>query len=134
MLRGSERKEALASSPKVQLTVMKYRLKTPEDEIIVFLLRQKCSKDLIARGKILLIGLANTPKEFDKIPERIESGNRWNLITWWKNWKKNTAHHDIGKGTAAAGLLLGAGSPHLPLRLRWRSQQLWYSIHGYRYC
>lgn len=66
MLRGSERKEALASL-KSATNRYEVQAKDTQDEITaLFLLRQKCSKDLIARGENFVNRLANTPKEFDK--------------------------------------------------------------------
>ena len=88
---------------------MKYRLKTPRIEITAsFLLRQKCSKDLIARGENFVNRLANTPKEFDKSWSELkaEIAEFDNVVE--KLEEEYRASH-IGKGTAAAGVAVGAG-------------------------
>lgn len=60
------KKEALSS---LQSATNRYEMQakeTQEEITALFLLRQKCSKNLIARGEIFINRLANTPKEFDK--------------------------------------------------------------------
>lgn len=108
MLRGSERKEALAS---LKNTTNRYEVqaKDTQDEITaLFLLRQKCSKDLIARGEGFVNRLANTPKEFDKSWSELkaEIAEFDNVVE--KLEEEYRASH-IGKGTAAAGVAVGAG-------------------------
>lgn len=108
MLRGSERKEALTS---LKSATNRYELqaKDTQDEITaLFLLRQKCSKDLIARGENFVNRLANTPKEFDKSWSELkaELAEFDNVVE--KLEAEYRASH-IGKGTAAAGVAVGAG-------------------------
>ncbi|EGT3573286.1 MULTISPECIES: hypothetical protein [Enterobacteriaceae] len=108
MLRGSERKEALASL-KSATNRYEVQAKDTQDEITaLFLLRQKCSKDLIARGENFVNRLANTPKEFDKSWSELkaEIAEFDNVVE--KLEEEYRASH-IGKGTAAAGVAVGAG-------------------------
>lgn len=108
MLRGSERKEALASL-KSATDRYEVQAKDTQNEITaLFLLRQKCSKDLIARGENFVNRLANTPKEFDKSWSefKAEIAEFDNVVE--KLEKEYRASH-IGKGTAAAGVAVGAG-------------------------
>lgn len=108
MLRGSERKEALASL-KSATNRYEVQAKDTQDEITaLFLLRQKCSKDLIVRGENFVNRLANTPKEFDKSWSELkaEIAEFDNVVE--KLEEEYRASH-IGKGTAAAGVAVGAG-------------------------
>ncbi|MDL5414136.1 hypothetical protein QSI25_18720 [Citrobacter amalonaticus] len=108
MLRGSERKEALASL-KSATNRYEVQAKDTQDEITaLFLLRQKCSKDLIARGENFVNRLANTPKEFEKSWSELkaEIAEFDNVVE--KLEEEYRASH-IGKGTAAAGVAVGAG-------------------------
>lgn len=108
MLRGSERKEALASL-KSATDRYEVQAKDTQNEITaLFLLRQKCSKDLIARGENFVNRLANTPKEFDKSWSefKAEIAEFDNVVE--KLEEEYRASH-IGKGTAAAGVAVGAG-------------------------
>ncbi|EPU3935832.1 hypothetical protein ACVWYD_002390 [Morganella morganii] len=108
MLRGSERKEALASL-KSTTNCYEVQAKGTQDEITaLFLLRQKCSKDLIARGENFVNRLANSPKEFDKSWSELkaEIAEFDNVVE--KLEEEYRASH-IGKGTAAAGIAVGAG-------------------------
>lgn len=108
MLRGSERKEALSSLQSAQ-NRYESQAKATQDEITrLYLMREKCSKNLIVRVEGYVNRLANTPKEFDKS---------------WSEFKAEIAAFDnvvekleaeyrqshIGKGTAAAGVAAGAG-------------------------
>ena len=108
MLRGTERKAALESLSRARTRYESQATDTQTAITDLFLLRQKCSKDLIARCEHFVNRLANTPKEFDKswselkaeieefddVVEKLEEGYR--------------ASH-VGKGTAAAGVAVGAG-------------------------
>ncbi len=108
MLRGSERKEALAS---LKRATNRYEIQakdTQEEITALFLLRQKCSKDLIARGENFVNRLTNMPKEFDKSWSELkaEIAEFDNVVE--KLEEEYRASH-IGKGTAAAGVAVGAG-------------------------
>ena len=108
MLRGSERKEALASL-KSATNRYEVQAKDTQDEITaLFLLRQKCSKDLIARGENFVNRLVNTPKEFDKSWSELkaEIAEFDNVV---ENLEEEYRASHIGKGTAAAGVAVGAG-------------------------
>ncbi|WP_333617254.1 hypothetical protein [Mixta calida] len=108
MLRGSERKEALAS---LKSATNRYEVQAKDTQEAItdlFLLRQKCSKELISRGENFVNRLANTPKEFDKSWSELkaEIAEFDNVVE--KLEEEYRASH-IGKGTAAAGVAVGAG-------------------------
>ncbi|MFB5746786.1 hypothetical protein ACE38U_18105 [Cedecea sp. S5-13] len=108
MLRGSERKEALTSL-KSATNRYEVQAKDTQDEITaLFLLRQKCSMNLIARGENFVNRLANTPKEFDKSWSELKAkiAEFDNVVE--KLEEEYRASH-IGKGTATAGVAVGAG-------------------------
>lgn len=108
MLRGSERKEALAS---LKSATNRYETQAKDTQQAVtdlFLLRQKCSKDLISRGENFINRLVNTPKEFDKSWSefKAEIAEFDNVVE--KLEEEYRASH-VGKGTATAGVVVGAG-------------------------
>ncbi|HDR2161668.1 TPA: hypothetical protein QCG56_003569 [Enterobacter cancerogenus] len=108
MLRGSERKEALESLSRAT-TRYESQAKDTQNAITgLFELRQKCSKDLIARGEHFINRLANSPKEFDKSWSELkaEIAEFDNVVE--KLEEEYRASH-VGKGAAAAGVAVGAG-------------------------
>lgn len=108
MLRGSERKEALSSLKNVTDRYETQAKDTQKEITDLFLLRQKCSTDLIMRGEIFISRLSNTPKEFNKSWRELkaEIAEFDNVVE--KLEEEYRASH-VGKGTAAAGVAVGAG-------------------------
>lgn len=108
MLRGSERKEALEGLALATKGYEKQAGDTQKEITSLYLLREKCSKELIIRVESYVNLLANTPKEFDK---------SWGIlkaeITTFDNVVKKLEDEykssHIGKGTATAGVVAGAG-------------------------
>ena len=108
MLRGSERKEALESLSRAT-TRYESQAKDTQNAITgLFELRQKCSKDLIARGEHFINRLANSPKEFDKSWSELKAEIAEFDDVVEKLEEEYRASH-VGKGTAAAGVAVGAG-------------------------
>lgn len=108
MLRGSERKKALSSLKSVSDSYEIQAKNTQKEITDLFLLRQKCSTNLIMRGEAFINRLANTPKEFDKSWSELkaEIAEFDNVVE--KLEEEYRASH-VGKGTAAAGAVVGAG-------------------------
>ncbi|MEI9599383.1 hypothetical protein V5030_09115 [Moellerella wisconsensis] len=108
MLRGSERKKALSSLKSVSDSYEIQAKNTQKEITDLFLLRQKCSTNLIMRGEAFINRLANTPKEFDKSWSELkaEIAEFDNIVE--KLEEEYRASH-VGKGTAAAGAVVGAG-------------------------
>lgn len=108
MLRGSERKKALSSLKNVTDSYEIQAKNTQKEITDLFLLRQKCSTNLIMRGEAFINRLANTPKEFDKSWSELkaEIAEFDNVVE--KLEEEYRASH-VGKGTAAAGAVVGAG-------------------------
>lgn len=108
MLRGTERKEALESLSQART---RYESQATDTQTVItdlFLLRQKCSKDLISRGEYFVNRLANTPKEFDKSwSELKEEITDFDDVVEKLEEEYRTSH--VGKGTATAGVAVGAG-------------------------
>ncbi|WP_368544565.1 hypothetical protein [Enterobacter soli] len=108
MLRGSERKEALAS---LSQATTRYEQQAKDTQNVItelFVLRQKCSTDLITRGEHFINRLANTPKEFDKSWSELKAEIAEFDDVVEKLEEEYRASH-VGKGTAAAGVAVGAG-------------------------
>lgn len=108
MLRGTERKEALASLTKAT-NQHDARAKDTQEEITgLFLLRQKCSENLITRVESFVSQLVNKPKEFEKSWSELkdEIAEFDNVVE--KLEEEYRASH-VGKGTATAGVAVGAG-------------------------
>jgi hypothetical protein len=108
MLRGTERKEALESLSRARTRYESQATDTQTAITDLFLLRQKCSKDLIARGEHFINRLANTPKEFDKSWSELKAEIAEFDDVVEKLEEEYRASH-VGKGTAAAGVAVGAG-------------------------
>lgn len=108
MLRGTERKEALESLSRARASYESQATDTQTAITDLFLLRQKCSKDLIARGEHFVNRLANTPKEFDKSWSELKAEIAEFDDVVEKLEEEYRASH-VGKGTAAAGVAVGAG-------------------------
>ena len=108
MLRGTERKEALESLSRARTRYESQATDTQTAITDLFLLRQKCSKDLIARGEHFVNRLANTPKEFDKSWSELKAEIAEFDDVVEKLEEEYRASH-VGKGTAAAGVAVGAG-------------------------
>lgn len=108
MLRGAERKEALASLKNATNCYEMQAKDTQEEITAFFLLRQNCSNNLITRCESFVNKLANTPKEFDKSWSELkaEIAEFDNVVE--KLEEEYRASH-IGKGTATAGVAVGAG-------------------------
>ena len=66
MLRGSERETALSKLKKATDRYEAQAKGTQEEITNLFLLRQKCSEQLITHVENYVSQLANKPKEFDK--------------------------------------------------------------------
>jgi len=108
MLRGTEKKEALESLSRARTRYESQATDTQTAITDLFLLRQKCSKDLIARGEHFINRLANTPKEFDKSWSELKAEIAEFDDVVEKLEEEYRASH-VGKGTAAAGVAVGAG-------------------------
>ncbi|MDD9243349.1 hypothetical protein PVM12_04670 [Enterobacter soli] len=108
MLCGTERKEALESLSRARTRYESQATDTQTAITDLFLLRQKCSKDLIARGEHFINRLANTPKEFDKSWSELKAEIAEFDDVVEKLEEEYRASH-VGKGTAAAGVAVGAG-------------------------
>lgn len=108
MLRGSERKEALANLKKATECYEIQAKNTQEKITGLYMSRQKCGRVLIPRGESFVNSLANTPKEFDKSWSELkaEIAEFDNIV--FKLEEEYRASH-VGKGTAAAGAAVGAG-------------------------
>ncbi|UUE34907.1 hypothetical protein L0Y26_14540 [Pectobacterium aroidearum] len=108
MLRGSERKEALSSLQTATNNYEKQAKNAQEKITDLFLLRQKCGKDLIPRVEGFVNRLANKPKEFDKSWEdlRTEIAEFDGVV---EKLEEEYRSSHVGKGTAAAGVAVGAG-------------------------
>jgi len=108
MLRGTERKEALASLSKVTNQHDAQAKGTQEEITDLFLLRQKCSENLITRVESFVNLLANKPKEFNKSWNELKAEIAEFDDVVEKLEEEYRASH-IGKGTATAGVAVGAG-------------------------
>ncbi|MFT4291085.1 hypothetical protein [Enterobacter sp.] len=108
MLRGTERKEALESLSRARTRYESQATDTQTAITDLFLLRQKCSKDLIARGEHFINRMANTPKEFDKSWSELKAEIAEFDDVVEKLEEEYRASH-VGKSTAAAGVAVGAG-------------------------
>jgi hypothetical protein len=108
MLRGTEKKEALESLSRARTRYESQATDTQTAITDLFLLRQKCSKYLIARGEHFINRLANTPKEFDKSWSELKAEIAEFDDVVEKLEEEYRASH-VGKGTAAAGVAVGAG-------------------------
>ena len=121
MLRGTERKETLESLSRARTCYESQATDTQTAITDLFLLRQKCSKDLIARGEHFVNRLANTPKEFDKSWSELKAEIAEFDDVVEKLEEEYRASH-VGKSTAAAVLpwvQAWRRSPRLP---HWRLQ------------
>lgn len=108
MLRGSERKEALANLTRATNQYEAQAKDTQEEITELFLLRQKCSKNLITRGESFVNRLVNKPKEFDKSWSELKAEiAEFDNVVEKLEEEYRTSH--VGKGTAAAGVAVGAG-------------------------
>ena len=108
MLRGTERKAALESLSRARTRYESQATDTQTAITDLFLLRQKCSKDLIARYEHFVNRLSHTPKEFDKSWSELKAEIEEFDDVVEKLEEEYRASH-VGKGTAAAGVAVGAG-------------------------
>jgi Rad3-related DNA helicase len=108
MLRGSEREQALSNLKKAVNRYEKQAKGTQEETTNLFLLRQKCSKELIPHVENYFSSLINKPKEFDKsLNELKEEIIEFDNVVEKLEEEYRKSH--IGKGTASAGVAVGAG-------------------------
>ena len=108
MLRGSERETALS---KLKKATDRYEIQakgTQEEITNLFLLRQKCSEQLITHVENYVSQLANKPKEFDKSWSELKAEIvEFDNVVEKLEEEYRTSH--VGKGTATAGVAVGAG-------------------------
>ncbi|HII3142856.1 TPA: hypothetical protein ACY3HI_001171 [Citrobacter braakii] len=108
MLRGSERKEALASLERTHERYEEQAESTQNAITQLYGLREKCSKVLISRVETYINKMKNTPVEFDKSYSEFKSEIKVfdNIV---EKLEKEYRESYVGKGTAAAGVAAGAG-------------------------
>ncbi|EPV7326741.1 TPA: hypothetical protein ACPT3S_005242 [Klebsiella pneumoniae] len=108
MLRGSERETALSKLKKAT-DLYEIQAKGTQEEITnLFLLRQKCSEQLITHVENYVSQLANKPKEFDKSWSELKAEIvEFDNVVEKLEEEYRTSH--VGKGTATAGVAVGAG-------------------------
>lgn len=108
MLRGSERETALSKLKKATDRYEAQAKGTQEEITNLFLLRQKCSEQLITHVENYVSQLANKPKEFDKSWSELKAEIvEFDNVVEKLEEEYRTSH--VGKGTATAGVAVGAG-------------------------
>lgn len=108
MLRGTERKKALASLEKVRAEYQDQEIAFRDNVMSLYEHRKKCAEELITKVEAYINSMKNTPIELDKSFSelRIEIREFDNTVHQLER-DYQTSH--VGKGTAAAGVLTGAG-------------------------
>ena len=108
MLRGSERKQALASLSGARQRYESQADVTQKEIIALHQIREKCSSTLINRVENYINHLANSPKEFNKSWDAFKAEiAAFDHVVEKLEAEYRNSH--VGKGTAAAGVAAGAG-------------------------